>query len=55
MAESNDSVQCDWCNRTPQFSNIVCSTADEVSVRAWYNSPRCDPICKQEIPKNLDV
>ncbi len=60
MAESDDSVpsdivQCDWCSRVPQFPNLMCSIADEVSVRAWYNSPRCDPICKQEIPKNFDV
>ncbi len=47
--------QCDWCSRVPQFPNLVCSTANEVSIQAWYNSPRCDPICKQEIPKNFDV
>ena len=55
MAESSDSVQCEWCSRTPQSSNLTCSAADKGSVRAWYNSPICDPICKEEIPKNFDV
>ena len=55
MAGSSDGYKCAWCNRMRHLTYLTCPEVDKELVLAWYHSPKCDPVCEEEIPKNVEV